>query len=353
MLESLFIQNVLSHNKTKLEFSPGVNIFVGPSGSGKSAIMQSLNWLFTLRPNGDEHRSWNNGIMKVKVKFQEGNVLKLIKDKQSMYALQTKTGKQVFKGFGQKIPENIQQIINIDSKINIQRQLERGVPIFLISESPGDVAKFFNRVAGLDKIDLVQGIGKLSLKETQKEVESLKEQIKEKEQELDDYGDLRCIYQKSVKAYEIENLQVKNEQKKDKINSILDKINELKKLNKILQRKTTIKDKISDVLDKFNNIRKWKENRNKLEVIQKDIICCESNIQTTKRKKEILPKVKMVLKLIEKIKNLKEYKTNIILKQNNIKCDEQSIKYTENEINKKAKIFHDNFPKQCPLCGRT
>jgi len=352
MLESLFIQNVLSHNKTKLTFSSGVSVIVGPSGSGKSAIMQSLNWLFTLRPNGDDHRSWNNGVMKAKVKFQEGDTIQLTKDKQSVYTLKTKTDKQVFKGFGQKVPENIKQIINIDPKINIQRQLERGVPIFLISESPGDVAKFFNRIAGLDKIDIVQSTGKASLKETKKEVDSLKEQIKEKEQELDDYGDLSDIYQKIVKAAKIEDLQAKNEYKKDNIYSILNKIDELSKLNKILKRKTTIKEKISNALVRINNIKEWKTNREYLESVQEDIICCENNIQTTKRKRKVLHKVNLALSKVKKIKALKEEKTNIASKLSDAQRNGHYINFIKEEMNKKKKEFKDNMPEICPLCGR-
>lgn len=57
MIRSIHLQNLQSHKDTKLEFSDGVNVIVGSSDSGKSAILRGLGWVATNRPAGDEFRS--------------------------------------------------------------------------------------------------------------------------------------------------------------------------------------------------------------------------------------------------------------------------------------------------------
>ena len=44
MIKSVEFQNFQSHKKTILEFVPGVNIIVGLSDAGKSAVMRAIKW---------------------------------------------------------------------------------------------------------------------------------------------------------------------------------------------------------------------------------------------------------------------------------------------------------------------
>jgi len=45
MINSLTIQNFQSHKNTTLEFDNGINIIIGQSDSGKTAIIRALNWV--------------------------------------------------------------------------------------------------------------------------------------------------------------------------------------------------------------------------------------------------------------------------------------------------------------------
>jgi exonuclease SbcC len=56
---------------------------------------------------------------------------------------------QTFKAFGTSVPQELQDYFNF-SEVNLQSQLDAP---FLLSDTPGQVASFFNTVAGLSKID--------------------------------------------------------------------------------------------------------------------------------------------------------------------------------------------------------
>jgi exonuclease SbcC len=71
MIDSLSIQNFQSHEKTELEFDEGINIIIGQSDSGKSAILRALNWVVNNKPNGEAFKSNWGGDTKVKIIIEE------------------------------------------------------------------------------------------------------------------------------------------------------------------------------------------------------------------------------------------------------------------------------------------
>ena len=40
------IVNFQSHANTKLNFDEGVNVIIGPSDSGKTAVIRAMKWIF-------------------------------------------------------------------------------------------------------------------------------------------------------------------------------------------------------------------------------------------------------------------------------------------------------------------
>ena len=62
MIKEIDIVNFQSHKSTHLDLVPGVNVIVGASDSGKSAIIRALRWLIWNRPVGDAFIShWADG----------------------------------------------------------------------------------------------------------------------------------------------------------------------------------------------------------------------------------------------------------------------------------------------------
>src|SRR5690554_5109154 len=106
MITSLEIQNFQSHKETLLEFEPGVNVIIGPSDSGKTAILRALYWLVWNRPLGDAFRSSWGGDTKVVLETKDGMV-KRFKGKEDHYKLfyDPPFDPIEFKAFGTQVPD--------------------------------------------------------------------------------------------------------------------------------------------------------------------------------------------------------------------------------------------------------
>ena len=52
MIKSIELKNIQSHENTRLVFDKGINVIVGSSNNGKSAILRGLYWVRYNRPLG-------------------------------------------------------------------------------------------------------------------------------------------------------------------------------------------------------------------------------------------------------------------------------------------------------------
>jgi len=145
MISSLIMYNFQSHKRTKLSFCSGVNVVIGPSDVGKTAIFRALIWLITNRPSGDAFRSSWAKETKVVLVFNKDKIVRSKGKRFNSYFIND----QEYVAFGQDVPKNIVEILNF-SDLNIQTQLD---PPFLLSCSSGEAARYLNRIVSLDSID--------------------------------------------------------------------------------------------------------------------------------------------------------------------------------------------------------
>ena len=54
MIKSIHLRNFQRHKKLDIDLSEGVNVIVGPSDIGKTAILRALYWLRFNRPLSTE-----------------------------------------------------------------------------------------------------------------------------------------------------------------------------------------------------------------------------------------------------------------------------------------------------------
>lgn len=154
MIRTISIHNFQSHKHTRLNLSPGVNVIVGSSDQGKSAVLRALGWVVNNRPSGDAFRSDWGGDTVVEIEAENSSIVRKKTDKTNEYQLSIggkSVNDTVFKAFGQDVPNEISTALNFAS-INSQSQLDS--PFLLSSDwTPGRVAEYLNEAAGLGVID--------------------------------------------------------------------------------------------------------------------------------------------------------------------------------------------------------
>jgi DNA repair ATPase RecN len=352
MIKSLKIQNVQSHKKTKLSFSPGVNMVIGKSDNGKSAIFNSLFWCMYNRPLGDPHRNWDGGVMEVKTVLDNGTVM-ITRDKQTEYLIRTpeKNTVNIFKASGQSPPEEVTKLFNMDRKINVQRQLERDAPIFLISESPGEVAAFLNKVAGLYKIDETVSKGKSDLRDTKQKLDTVTEQIKEKQNELLKYAGIDKLHAKVLTCTQIVKNQAENKRILAEIDYLLNSIGEIGKCIDDLKEKVQIKNSVDACIQWISFKKLSTERKNKIESVLKTIDLREHRQKKLLKKIEVQDKIDFVETKLDSLLELRIKKDNLFEVLDGTEMLEKYQKQKKEYLEKQEKEFHELMPEQCPLCG--
>lgn len=189
MIEQLGIENFQSHEESVFDLGPGVNTIVGTSNNGKSAVLRGLRWLLFNKPNGIGFVShWNltekgalKNTTKAWVKLSGGiNITRYRTKDENGY----KIGEKNLEAIGQDLPEEVAKLLNI-TDVNFQNQLDAH---FLLSESAGEVARFFNRTIRLDIIDTLLAAVESKKRKNKAEVESLAETVKDYVEELAGLG---------------------------------------------------------------------------------------------------------------------------------------------------------------------
>ena len=210
-IKRLILENFQSHKYSEIDFAAGLNVIVGPSDTGKSAVIRALKWVLYNEPSGDFFIREGETNCSVTIHISDGTILQRYRTRsKNGYLLIKNDGEEMrFEGFGKDVPEEITDITNIrkilldrdeSSAINLGEQLEGP---FLLSEKTSVRANAIGRLVGVNVIDdaladVLKDMKNLNSnrKNTEKRVENLKSEIK-------DYDYLEGLKIKLIRLNEI------------------------------------------------------------------------------------------------------------------------------------------------------
>ena len=181
MIKALELQNFQSHRRTRVELSPGVNVIVGPSDSGKTAVLRALGWVVWNRPSGDAFRSHAGGDPVARVELADGTAVTRGIDKRGGYY---RLGDQELRAIRTDVPEEVARTLDLDP-VNLQGQHDAP---FLLSESSGEVARQLNRITRLDRIDTSLAAAASHLRELARDLKTGEAAVAAREAELESYA---------------------------------------------------------------------------------------------------------------------------------------------------------------------
>jgi len=300
-LDSVTIKNFQSHKLSELQFVAGVNVVIGPSDAGKSAIFRALNWTLTNRPLGDAFRSEWGGETRVEVQTEDDTIVTRVKGKNTnKYQIGDPTEPTDLKAFGSDPPEDIKQLLAMD-EINIQSQTE---PPFLLVSSPGEVAQILNKAASIDDIDLCTRNLKKSHDSLRRDIQSGERWLKEQQEQLEQYNNLPKLEKLVAHVENLEQERNNVSSQKAKLISLVQKIDNIEGALKQSEN-------LKDVEKHYKQAEKIREEWNDFDTQQRQLNSLASNINQVSNRMERL--------------------------------DEQ--------IQKQQAEYDELMPDQCPLCG--
>jgi DNA repair protein SbcC/Rad50 len=344
MIKSVYIQNFQSHKRTKLQFDKGVNVIIGSSDGGKSAIIRAINWVITNRPSGDSIRT--NGCKKdtiVKIETMEGDLIVRQKGKVNLYKLND----TVFNAFGTDVPEEIKKALNI-STVNLKKQIDAP---YLLSNSSGEVASHFNKIARLDVIDKsLQNVNAWE-RETKSEIKNIEKSISEKDERLANMKDLDKV---EVKVEALESIEKHISVLGKSIKKLRDTITEIERINvevdqisKILE----IEPLANNLLTLFKKQKTLDSDITNLTNLVNKINRIKSKIKAKKLKIKLTPKIDTVLQIIANERLISADYTALNTLVYKLHTNNKNLLKTAKNMQRLTKLFKKEMGEVCILCG--
>jgi exonuclease SbcC len=355
LFRELTVINFQSWKKQVFTFSPGVNVFIGTSDTGKSAaFLRAIRLLATNRPAGSEFIStWaGKDNMVVELVVDNGQIVFREKGKSTnLYGIGYADGSQddqEFAAFGMGVPEEVQRLLNLDP-INIQGQLDGP---FLLNMSPGDVARELNRACKLEGID--RGIVNSSKRARglEQKVDSITGQIKSHEEHITALAWLDEVETKLVTLEQKRGTVTELLEKGTRLRGLIQTIENEKENVSVLSVRLKAEPQITTLWGKYNQYEQLIKKKRRLRELCVAI----------ERQKETVDKNRALLKASDKLKKLialHNEKEKQRTRQNNLNylIDSVGLMQVEHDKAKKKQDkleeeYHKVMPDTCPLCGK-
>jgi len=342
MIQSLELYNFQSHRSSRMKFHPGVNIIVGPTDSGKTSIIRALRYVATNRPSGEGFISNWADDMRVAVECDEGKVERT-KGKENLYKLDDTE----FRAFGTSVPEEIVGVLNL-AEANIQQQLDSP---FLISNSPGEVAQHFNRIAHLEKIDLSRKNVEKIIKETTSDLKYADQDLKQIKEDLTAYDNLDQLEAQVEVLEGMEEKQkrvIRDQSRLKKLSGDITEMDEKIEEESEALRMEPMVEKVEVLLEHRHGVRNQKRI---LQELQDDINSVSADIE---EKEAVLEYEKMVNDTLAKYDNLKVMaasRARLSRALESYYTISKEIQTQQAAAEDKENRLRENFPDVCPLCG--
>ncbi|MDU5805903.1 MAG: AAA family ATPase [Peptoniphilus harei] len=254
-IKNVELINFQSHNHTEIEFDRGLNVILGNSDAGKTAILRAIKWALFNEPKGDYFIRQGERDVSVKVTFSNGVVVERSRtpSKNSYYLLDAEGQEMRFEGFGLDVPKEITDAIqmykvsldNSNNKVilNIAEQLDGP---FLLNDQASMRASAIGRLIGVNYVDDALRTVVRDNKRINQEIDNLrasKDEVKEQLKEFDYLKDYKDKFQK------LSNIR-------DKIKELNQRLNLVSSLKEQYDQCNFELEKINNLLENFKNLNK-------------------------------------------------------------------------------------------------
>ena len=346
-IKKVELHNFQSHEYTEMEFDRGLNVILGNSDVGKTAILRAIKWALYNEPKGDYFIRQGEKDVSCKVTFSNGVVVERLKtpSKNSYFLVDASGNEMRFEGFGIDVPKEITDVTNmykvsLDNSnnktiLNISEQLDGP---FLLNDQASLRASAIGRLIGVNYVDDALRTVVRDNKRTNQEIVELIKNKEDLKKQLDEFSYIKEYKEKFEKITQIRN----------KIKKLKDKLELCSKIKENFYKNKFELEEISTILEKFKNL-------NTVEIIIPNLesyILKENNFENylnkiIKTDNEInliinnLEKLKYLDEISLKVSQISEYKNNLSIYENLYDKYKKNIRELS-EVNNDIKHYKNN-----------
>ncbi|NMW85873.1 AAA family ATPase [Peptoniphilus sp. AGMB00490] len=263
-IKKIELHNFQSHDYTEMEFDRGLNVILGNSDVGKTAILRAIKWALYNEPKGDYFIRQGEKDVSVKITFSNGVIVERSKtpSKNSYFFVDSSGNEMRFEGFGVDVPKEITDATNmykvpLDNSnnktiLNIAQQLDGP---FLLNEQGSLRASAIGRLIGVNYVDDALRTVVRDNKRVNQEIAELIKNRDELKEELEKFNYIKDYKEKFKKITEIRN----------KIKNLQERLNLSIKLKETLDKNKIELDEITNLVKKFKSLNDLEKIASKLE----------------------------------------------------------------------------------------
>ncbi len=359
MINSVGIINFETHLNTFFELHPGVNTFVGESDEGKSGIVRSIKWNAQNRPLGDAYRNDQldpkedkKEIVQVSVDYIKGLVSRkrngvpgginqyTINDGKPLRALRT------------DVPDEVQEVTKMKD-INIQGQ-HPSEQYFLLAEKPGQVAKEFNKVAGLTIMDKATADINSQVRACNAEISVAKEEIETQEEKLEETKWVVSAEKLANKLGKFRTKLLKKDEECGILNNLVIEIESIDEKLKYYARIDEAKEALETLEKEKNSIIEKRKSLNLINSTVSDIKLIDRELLNTNDTTDALKALEALIEFEDAIKdaeNKVQIVENLVKQYQTIEKELAQVEEEQAGLEVERDIMFENTA--CPTCGRS
>jgi DNA repair exonuclease SbcCD ATPase subunit len=157
-IKSVTLKNFQSYKDQTVNFNPGLNLLLGTSDSGKSAILRAISFVLYNYPKKDSLIHWGETETKVTIEFSDGVKVTRIKgeDRNAIVAFDAKGNKIEKEKIDKEIPEDIKLLLGNppqDEFNGLISYADQFSPMFLVDLSPTDLPRSLSGLTGIEMLE--------------------------------------------------------------------------------------------------------------------------------------------------------------------------------------------------------
>ncbi|WP_062050848.1 AAA family ATPase [Bacillus sp. JCM 19034] len=185
-IRSVHIENFQSHLDTYIEFDNGLNMIVGQSDSGKTAIIRAIRWALFNQPKGTDFLRVSADFVRVTVTLSNDTIIcrERTSSKNRYSIKRPEQDDLILEGFGFSVPHEVLEAHGMghlrvdtdrDLALHVSQQLDGP---FLLEETSSTRAKVLGRISGAHYLDM-------AIRQTSRDVSQLNQRVRHEEEAIE------------------------------------------------------------------------------------------------------------------------------------------------------------------------